>query len=380
MFGILAGLGVGVTATKFVAEFRTADPARAGRAITFCYGVAWLSGVVSAGVLLAVASPLAASLFDAPAAAPLLRISALSLLLSGWGGVQNGILAGFEAFRQSAFVTLWTGLLAFPLSVVGVYGWGVEGAIWAMVATQLAGCMLNMTILRREMRKAGVIVTWRHSAQDWRTLIGYSLPALLTGILVWPVNWVCNVILVNQPDGYVQLGLFNAANQWRTIILFVPNALAGIAFPMVSNLWGQANRTGARKTILAVLAADALIALLLAGGMSFMTNAILRIYGPAYAGGARMFGGVVISAVPISITICCGQALAALGRMWTNVLMTLAWAVLTLGLSWLWIPVYRGVGLAMTQTAAAAVLAVFLGMALRGVAWRRDESPGNPSP
>jgi O-antigen/teichoic acid export membrane protein len=310
----------------------------------------------------------------------LLRISALSLLLSGWGGVQNGILAGFEAFRQSAFVTLWTGLLAFPLSVVGVYGWGVEGAIWAMVATQLAGCMLNMTILRREMRKAGVIVTWRHSAQDWRTLIGYSLPALLTGILVWPVNWVCNVILVNQPDGYVQLGLFNAANQWRTIILFVPNALAGIAFPMVSNLWGQANRTGARKTILAVLAADALIALLLAGGMSFMTNAILRIYGPAYAGGARMFGGVVISAVPISITICCGQALAALGRMWTNVLMTLAWAVLTLGLSWLWIPVYRGVGLAMTQTAAAAVLAVFLGMALRGVAWRRDESPGNPSP
>jgi O-antigen/teichoic acid export membrane protein len=33
MFGVFAGFGLGVTATKHVAEFRRSDPARAGRII-----------------------------------------------------------------------------------------------------------------------------------------------------------------------------------------------------------------------------------------------------------------------------------------------------------------------------------------------------------
>jgi len=35
MFGVFAGFGLGLTATKHVAEFRSSDPARAGRIIGF---------------------------------------------------------------------------------------------------------------------------------------------------------------------------------------------------------------------------------------------------------------------------------------------------------------------------------------------------------
>ncbi len=44
MLGIFAGLGLGMTATKFVAELRTRDPQRAGRIIALGTAAAVISG------------------------------------------------------------------------------------------------------------------------------------------------------------------------------------------------------------------------------------------------------------------------------------------------------------------------------------------------
>ncbi|MCG6537882.1 MAG: oligosaccharide flippase family protein, partial [Syntrophales bacterium LBB04] len=47
-FGIFAGLGLGLTATKFVAEYRATDPARVARILGLSFQVAYLSsGFVS---------------------------------------------------------------------------------------------------------------------------------------------------------------------------------------------------------------------------------------------------------------------------------------------------------------------------------------------
>src|SRR5262249_51806636 len=48
MLGIFAGLGFGLTATRFVAEFRTLNPARAGRIIALSSAVATVSGTLLA--------------------------------------------------------------------------------------------------------------------------------------------------------------------------------------------------------------------------------------------------------------------------------------------------------------------------------------------
>jgi O-antigen/teichoic acid export membrane protein len=50
-FGILAGLGLGLTATKYVAEHRSTDPVRAGRILGLSTQVAAVSGGTVALVL-----------------------------------------------------------------------------------------------------------------------------------------------------------------------------------------------------------------------------------------------------------------------------------------------------------------------------------------
>src|ERR1039458_7078219 len=79
MLGIFAGLGLGVTATKYVAQFRTLDPARAGRIIALGWVAAIFSGGLLALGLLAYAPMLAAKTLNAPELAGELRIASALL-------------------------------------------------------------------------------------------------------------------------------------------------------------------------------------------------------------------------------------------------------------------------------------------------------------
>ena len=110
MFGIFAGFGLGMTATKYVAEFRGKDPARAGRIIALSSLVAMGTGALVAAVLLLIAPWLASETLSAPQLTGLLRLSAGFLFFSALGGAQTGALAGFEAFRTIARLNIMTNL------------------------------------------------------------------------------------------------------------------------------------------------------------------------------------------------------------------------------------------------------------------------------
>ncbi|MCU0395385.1 MAG: oligosaccharide flippase family protein, partial [Chitinophagaceae bacterium] len=122
---------------------------RAGRIIALSSLTAWCSGLVLTGVLWLIAPWLAERTLAAPNLAPLLRISALLLLLGAVNGAQTGALSGFEAFKQIAQINLCSGLLSFPLLVLGAHWYGLKGAVWGLVATQSLTCMLSFLALRR---------------------------------------------------------------------------------------------------------------------------------------------------------------------------------------------------------------------------------------
>ena len=97
MLGIFAGLGLGITATKYVAEFRNRDPERAGRIIALGCAVAIVSGGLLALCLLAYAPVLAAKTLNAPALADELRIASVLLFfnaLTGFATLLIPIYAG----------------------------------------------------------------------------------------------------------------------------------------------------------------------------------------------------------------------------------------------------------------------------------------------
>jgi O-antigen/teichoic acid export membrane protein len=235
MFGVLAGVGMGLTATKHIAEHRTSNPARASRILSGSFTMAAVSGVLVTLLLLATAPWLARNVLASADMASLLRVGTFLVLLGAVNAVQTGALAGFEAFKTIAWVNFWSGLISFPCMLAGAYFAGVSGAVWGMVASTAFNAWLNDRALRRHARAAGLDFRLRWADGETALLWNFSLPSLLSSLLGWAGNWGCAAILVNSAGGYGEMGIVNAANQWRQALLFIPGLVINTLLPVLAN-------------------------------------------------------------------------------------------------------------------------------------------------
>ena len=103
--GVFAGMGLGLTATKHVAEYRRTDRERAGRIIRLCATVALFSCAVLGAVLVATAPFIASRLLSNDRLVLPLVFGAALLVVGAYDGAQKGTLAGFEAYREIAWVS-----------------------------------------------------------------------------------------------------------------------------------------------------------------------------------------------------------------------------------------------------------------------------------
>ncbi len=347
MFGVFAGFALGMTATKYVAEFRRKDPAKAGRIVALSSLVAMGTGAAVALVLLVIAPWLASETLAAPQLTTLLRISAGFLFFGALSGAQTGALAGFEAFRTIAKVNIMTGLVSFPLIIGGVYFFGLRGGVSGLVVSSAANCLMNTIALRAEALRAKVPIGYAGCGSERHVLLGFSMPAVLAGIMFNPVNWACAAMLVNQPGGYANMGVFSAANAWQKAILFLPGCLNAIALPILSDFYGSGQRSDYKKALWYNIALNGGSAFVVALAITLISGFIMRSYGSGFVEGRNVLIILSFSAILISINSVAGSAIASAGRTWSGFLFNLLWGVALICSAYFLIPLYGATGLAL---------------------------------
>ena len=175
MFAVFAGFGMGMTSTKFVAEFRVRDPEKAGRVILLSEVVAWTSGIIISATVYFIAPWLARQTLGAPQLSGVLQMGSPLLLLTGINGAQMGALAGFESFKSIARVNLISGTAMFPLTAGGAILGGLDGTVRGLVISTVISCVVGHLTLRREAVKAGVSLNIRSWAKEWPVLWQFRL-------------------------------------------------------------------------------------------------------------------------------------------------------------------------------------------------------------
>lgn len=327
MFGVFAGFGLGLTATKHVAEFRQSAPEQAGRIIALSELVAIATGGLMAMVLFFLAPWLAEHTINSPHLAGVLRIGALILFVSALNGAQTGALSGFEAFKTIAYVNLFVGLISFPILIGGAYFGGLYGAVWALVINLCFNWIFNQLALRKETRRYKITILFEGISRELSVLWKFSLPAVLAGSMVGPINWICNAMLVNQPDGYGEMGIFNAANQWYIMLFFLPNLLGQVVLPILSERFGQKDMKQSLKTMIFSIKINALLVLPLVLLASIASTYIMSLYGEGFRNGWPTLVVVLLTTGLLAIEIPVGQIIAASGRMWIGFAMNMGWAI-----------------------------------------------------
>lgn len=353
MFSTFAMFGVGVTATKHIAEFRNADPERAGGIVGISYSLALLSGVCVALLMLVAASSVAEKCLAAPHLASMVAITSISLLFWVLSETQVAILSGLEAFRRRSILQVYGGIAAFPISVIGVYFFGLTGAVSALAVSSGVMSLLNGHGIRKEIALAGIPIRWTGLHRDMGLVWRFNVPMLLCSSVYVPSMWLANVLLVNGPNGYAQMGLFTAADRWRTAIGFLPSLLGGVALPMLSTMSGESDSRRFGKLLRANVAISCLISLTVALPVAALAPWIMRSYGADFTDGRWVLVILCATAVTHAVYWIIGQALVSKGRVWTIFQMNLGWAVLLLGTTW-FLRGHGAVGLATAYLAADA--------------------------
>lgn len=352
MFGVLAGFGMGVTANKYVAEFKHSDPARAGRVLSMSVSVAWIASGAMAALLFLTAPWVARHLLLAPQLEHTLKCGALLLFLSGISGAQNGALAGFEAFKDIARIALWTGVLSFPVTVVAASLAGLSGAMWALVFTQALSCLLNHLAVRRMAAACGIRPTLAGALQEMPLFWRFSLPAVLSGLVAAVATWASNVFVVQQHGGYADMGVFNAVMRVKAVPELLVAMLLAPVLPVLSEAFGS----GDRRSFQSTLVSSSMLAIGILLPVSLVQTAApsltMALFGTEYEGHPEIVQWLMLNAVLYALLYSMGTILISTGSMWLASSLNLAYSIIHVTAAWLLVPVHGAAGLAASMVIA----------------------------
>jgi O-antigen/teichoic acid export membrane protein len=365
MFGIFAGLGLGLTATKYVAEFRGQDPEKAGRILALSASAAFVFGCLITVLLILLAPFLATKVLATAQLAGPLAVGSGLVFFGAMNGAQTGALAGLEAFKTIARVNVISGVASFPLIVLGVWRGGLSGAVWGSVAALAINWALNNRALRRECATAEISYQFSSCHRELSMLHRFSLPAFLASIVVGPAIWVCNALLVHQHGGYAELGIYTAADKWRLLILFVPTSVFTMVLPVLSNLYGEGDDAGFQKVFRANLQLNASLGLLAALLIAAFAAPIMAIYGNSFRGGRLVLIVLAFSALPEALNAILGQPLIAAQQMWWRFAFDVLLVAVLMTFAWILIPKWGARGLAVSYGLAYAVTSLGLFLFIR---------------
>ena len=333
MFIVLGSAGLGVTSTKYIAEYkeRKSQKIPAVYAVTQVFG--FIMALISALLILLCAPFIADNILHHPDIVLSVRVGAVLLFFSIINGVQNGALIGFEDFKSVAVNTLLGSLLESALTILGAYYFGVNGAILGFgigfilifITNHLA---INKLFALFHLHKLSVKKLRSH---DFSILYTYSLPAALSSLLITPSFWLIRSILVRS-DGFRELAVFEVADQWKIIILFIPTAFSQIVLPILSSL--QKSKSTFITTLKYNLFIVGISALVLSAGVLLFSGYIMKLYGSSYDNTLPL-QILAISTIFSALANVLEMAIYSLGKMWQCFMINIVWAVLMVGCSYL---------------------------------------------
>ena len=279
----VAQAGVGIVATKYVAELRISAPHRVGRVIALCRIAS--AGLGSAGTLaLAVGAPvLAGVLMDRPSLAASMTMASPYVLFSVVNSYQVGALYGFGAFRQLTIYGAMHGIAHLLLCTAGTVLAGLEGAVAAFALSAALRWALFAMLLKRVAADAGIVITRSGAMSEIRLLRDFAMPAALSGITHLPAVWFANLVLSRQPEGTELVGAYHAANQLRLLVLQLPLVLNGVALSVLNQQRGRGDRRSYQAVFWANLWVTCLVAVAIAFAMGLFSRDSLACLGGSSA-------------------------------------------------------------------------------------------------
>ena len=315
--GVFVDLGLSITGTKFISQYRTASPTKIGNLLFFLGLIVFCAGsIVGAGLFFN--ATLVAEYLGAPHITKLIQMVSLIPLFMASSSLGSGLLAGLEQFKLLSFINILMGILNLLGMLVGAYLSGVSGVLCASLLLAVINMVLVIYTLKRSLAGYSVVVVPASLLRDFKKFINFNLPALMIGLTYGPTVWYCNSLLVKGENGFIDVAIVGASMHLYTIAIFLPSSLSSVVLPVSSNLATSSTNQAYRFMAIRSGVFAALLSLPAVVVISLFSPFFLGLYGNEFVHGWPVLVITMITALFVSIQINIGNSLSAKGIIWSQ--------------------------------------------------------------
>ena len=237
VIGSVAGLGLNASGVRQIAEAAgTSDDTRIARTMVTLRRVALVSGLLGMVMVLALAPLLSRTTFGDNQHIGGIALMSLTVLFGGISAGQSAVLQGLRRLRDLAVSQILGALFGAVVSVALVWWLREQGIVPYLVAISAFGILLSWWYARR-VPLPRVIVTWRETLTESRSLLELGVAFMMSGLIASGTAYLTR-ILVQHQLGMEAVGIYTAT--WSLSSYYVGFVLAAMGADFLPRLTAAA--------------------------------------------------------------------------------------------------------------------------------------------
>ncbi len=311
LLGLLSLSGFRAGLTRYVAvHLAERDWGALRGTVRLGLGLSAVSSVLLGALLFALSSLLATSVFGDHNVGVALRFVALTLPASVFIDAALSATQGFKTMKAYAVVGLiFEPALRLALTVGALAaGWGLHGALEALVASNYVGAALAAIALRRLMR--GPTATPRYQVRELFVFSTVSwMASLASAGLIW-----ADTILLGAFKTSTDVGVYQVATRMVMLAAFVMTPVNAAFAPQIADLYQRHRIKSLHHTYVAATSWILRLSLPAFALCVVMPNEMLSMFGRRFEAGATVVVVLALGKLVDSATGPCGLMLNMSGR------------------------------------------------------------------
>jgi O-antigen/teichoic acid export membrane protein len=341
-FVVFSNFGMGLTATKYIAELLHTDKERVGRIISLTYVSTFFTSLIVAIAFYFAVPWFYESQLNTPHLAEVMRLGAVLLFLSTFMGTQISVMTGFRDFRGLAITTGFIGILSLPIYVLGAGWYGIYGIMISVILCAVFNILMNSMFIYRNIKKYQLHYDFIKAYKEYPILWNSNLPIVICNILYVGMIWLVQIMLRLQHNGTIELGEYYAAQNIQIAFCFLPTLITTVFFPNLCEIGGTRQNRWYWNVVKKGLILQAAISLLILLPLFLFPNFLMRLNGDEFIG-----RGFILFAVGIWGWLCilCSTGWCVIvdqQKVWFTVLVLIIEAIIVLTLSYLLLEIQWG--------------------------------------
>jgi O-antigen/teichoic acid export membrane protein len=265
----------------------------------------------------------------------------------------------FESKVKSRSIVIIENSTIYVMALFKIWLIYIEASFIAFIWTAaIEAALISILIIIGYSNRVEKIQSWRFDFNKAKHFLRESWPLILMSISVM-INMRLDQILLGTYAGSSQLGNYSAAAKLAEAWLILPSILGPSLYPILVAA-REKNKNDYQKLILKISKIAAIFAVSVAFLISISAHSIVQIvYGDAYKDAGLLLALLIWSGLPYIATFAISQIFYLEGLLHYSLYLSILIVVLNVGFSVWLIPIYQGVGAAISVITTAFLSSAF---------------------